>query len=266
MTCDIAQNRLLALPPNGMPDDLRAHLSACELCRRFQARAIQLDAELAALPAPAADAAKAACLEALLAAGPVITSVPIVPSVRAGRRWPPLVHRVPLVPTVGLAAAVLLAVGLWLNRGPKPPQVDVAVGPRHELLHQIVTLDTKLACVSTPQERIPLLTEMALALTNETGGVYKAAKTTDEMRSLAGMFEQVVRDGIVKQAGRLNPLDPVAQRHQVLTEAADALAAAARDAATMAGSAPPQVKGDLERIARAAEEGRRQLLHLREGA
>jgi hypothetical protein len=265
MTCDVVQNRLLALPDSdAVPADLRAHLDGCDLCRRYLDRFLLLDTELADLPAPASEV-RAAFLESLTAAGPVIKSIPSVPY-RAGWSWP-AAKRVGWKPAAGLAAAAVVGVGLWANRGgaPKPIEADVAAGPRHELLQQVVALDNRLARAATPRERIPLLTEMAVALKNETGGVYKAARSTDDVRSLAGMFEAVVRDGIVKQAGRFDRLDPVAERHQVLTAAADALADAGRAVAELARSAPPQVKDDLTRMAAAADDGRAKLLKIREG-
>jgi hypothetical protein len=268
MTCDVARNRLLALPdPGELPDDLRAHLAGCDPCRRYLDRSIQLAAELAALPAPPADAAKAAFLDSLTAAGPVIKTIPTVPARTGSGSWRSVARRVPWKPAAGLAAAAAVAVGVWVSRGPKPVEPDWAAGPRHELLHQVVELDNQLARAATPQERIPVLARMAVALKDETNGVYKAAKTTDETRSLAGMFEQVVRDGIVKQSARMreDKFVPVADRHRVLGVAIDALTAAASEAADMARSAPPQVKADLERMAKAAEDGRRKLIELREG-
>jgi hypothetical protein len=266
MTCDVVQNRLLALPdPAGVPDDLRAHLAGCDLCRRYLDRSARLTAELAALPAPASDA-RAAFLDSLTAAGPVIKSIPTVPSRAGSGSWRSVARRVSWKPAAGLAAATAVAVGLWANRGgPKPADPDIAAGPRHELLHRVTVLDNRLARAGTPQERIPVLTEMAVALKEETDGVYKAAKSPDEMRSLAAMFEAVVRDGIVKQAGRFDKLDPVAVRHKVLTDAADALAAAAAAARDMERSAPPQVQASLAQMAKAAEDGRQKLIAIREG-
>ena len=43
MTCDIAHNRLLALPDPARPQpDLAAHLDGCDLCTRYQARLLAL--------------------------------------------------------------------------------------------------------------------------------------------------------------------------------------------------------------------------------
>ena len=50
----------------------------------------------------------------------------------------------------------------------------------------------------------------------------------------------------------------------MLGGAIDALTSAANVAADMARSAPPQVKADLERMAKAAEDGRRKLVEIRE--
>jgi hypothetical protein len=270
MSCDVIRNRLLALPdPAGVPADLRAHLDGCDPCRRYLDRYLLLNAELAALPAPPGGDAKAAFLDSLTAAGPVIKSIPTLPARTGSGSWRAVARRVPLGPAAGLAAAVVVGVGLWANRGgPKPVQADPGVGTRHELLARVVALDGKLARAGTVQERIPLLTDMAAALATETGGVYLAARTKDDTRSLADMFDRVVRDGIVKQAGKFREEDrlvPAAERHRVLTAAIDALTAAAAETTAMVRSAPPQVKEDLERMAKRAEDGRQALLRLREG-
>lgn len=265
MKCEAVQNRLLALPdPAGGPADLRAHLDGCDLCRRYADRAAALDAELAALPAPASDDARAAFLDSLTAAGPVIRSVPVVP---AGARWAwrPRVPARAWKPVGGLAAAVAVGVGLWAARPAKGPERDYAEGRRHELLTRVVALDARLAKAEGPEHRIPVLTEMAVALKDETGGVYKADRGRDEVRSLADLFEKVVRGGIVKQAGEFPRFAPVAERHQVLNAAADALAVAATDAAAMARSAPPQVQESLDRMARTAREGQDELRKLARG-
>jgi hypothetical protein len=266
MKCDIVQNRLLAVPAaDAVPADLRTHLDGCDLCRRYLDRAAQLTAELAALPAPSAEEAKAAYLDSLLAAGPVIKSVPAIPAYSHGWSWKPDWR-----PVGGLAAAVAVGVGIWAaNRSPNSAtQQDFAAGPRHELTQKLVALNTRLARVDTQKQRIPILTEMAVELKNETAGVYKAAKTKDDMRSLAGDFEKLVTQGIVKHAKLLrdDKFVPVAERHQVLTAAAEALSRAGFEADQMGSTAPPQVKASLEQMAKAAKTGSEELIHLRGGA
>jgi hypothetical protein len=174
------------------------------------------------------------------------------------------------MPVGGLAAAVAVGVGIWAANRPSTTTVapDVAAGPRHELLEKVVAIDSQLAKARTPQERIPLLAKMAEALKAETAGVYKAAKTTDEVRSLTGKFEKVVTEGIVRQATKLreDKFAPVAERHQVLAAAADALGHYQAEADLMATTAPPQVKGSLEQMAKAAKAGREELERLRRDA
>jgi hypothetical protein len=267
MKCDIVQNRLLALTAaDAVPADLGAHLDECDLCRRYRDRAALLTAELAVLPTPSSEDAKAAYLDSLLAAGPVIKSVPSIPSYAGGWSW-----KYGWKPVGGLAAAVAVGVGIWAANRPATTIVapDVAAGPRHELLEKVVALDTQLAKARTPEERIPLLAKMAEALKTETAGVYKAAKPRDdEVRSLAGKFEKVVTEGIVKQAAKLreDKFAPVAERHKILAAAADALAHSGDEADRMATTAPPQVKGSLEQMAKAAKAGWAELERLRRDA
>src|SRR5436189_64861 len=53
MTCDVARNRLLALPDPLRPtDDLLPHLAECAACRAVQADAARLDRLLTRLPVP----------------------------------------------------------------------------------------------------------------------------------------------------------------------------------------------------------------------
>jgi hypothetical protein len=258
MNCDIAQNRLAAHDGEHLPEDLAGHVKACALCQRYQARLVELHQQLAALPAPDSTATRLAFLDALTAAGPVIKSIPTLPSQSgSGTAWRSVARSLTWRPiAAGLAATVVVGVILWQGqRGETVAEPDIAVGPRHELLKNVVAYNAQLSQADTPQERIPVLTDMALAITEEARGVYKAARTQEDVRSLAGMFDKVVRDGIVAQAGKFPRFAPPGERQQVLTRAADQLAVAASDARMMAGTAPPQVKEALEAMAVSAQTG-----------
>jgi hypothetical protein len=178
MTCDTAQNRLLALPdPDRLPDDLHAHLAGCELCRRYADRMTVLDAELAALPAPASADARAAFLESLAAAGPVIRTVPTAPFRSSVSLWG-LAARVRWKPVFATAAAALVAVGVWSAiPGPKPPVAEVD-GPRSELVKKVVRYNTELAKASDPRERVAKLAELAADLQAETDRMLGGAEAS----------------------------------------------------------------------------------------
>lgn len=268
MRCDTAQNRLLALPdPDRPTDDLRAHLAGCERCRRYAERAAGLDADLAALPAPPSADARAAFLESLAAAGPVIRTVPTAPFRSSVSLWG-LAARVRWKPVFATAAAVLVAVGVWSALpGPKPPPVE-RDGPRSELVKKVVRYNTELAKASDPRERVTKLAELAADLQAETRDVYLAAQTgeTDQLRSLANMFEQVVGDGIVRQAKAIGPFGPVTERQKVLKETAARLAAAAAEADQLrTTAAQAHAKVSLAKMAAAARNGQAVLLKIAEG-
>jgi hypothetical protein len=260
--CDTIHNRLLALPdPTRLPAELADHLAGCDICTRYQARLLVLADDLRTLPAPDSDAAKADFLDHLTAAGPVIKTIPTL--VRPARfDWHTLTK-----PVGGLAAAIAVGVGLWALISGK--QVAVAEPPlaRHELLQRVVAIDTDLSRLTDPKARVAKLTELAEAVHAETKAVHAAARGKDEMRSLAGMYQKVVADGIVAQARQINRFDPPAERQATLKQAASKLAAAAVETHQLANSpvAPPAARESLEEMARTAESGRAELLALAEG-
>src|SRR5436190_280474 len=113
MTCDVTRNRLLALPDLTRPtDDLRAHLTTCAACAAWLERARQLDLSVAGLQAPDSSEARAAFVDYLAAAGPVIKSVPKVnPS--AGFPLIAFFRKLDWRVVSGLAASAAVGVGIW---------------------------------------------------------------------------------------------------------------------------------------------------------
>src|SRR5579885_2061136 len=81
MNCEAVQNRLLALPdPRRASDELRGHLDGCPACRSFLAAVGRLDELLAAIPVPPpSEEVKAAFLDKVTEAGPIIRRLPVVP-------------------------------------------------------------------------------------------------------------------------------------------------------------------------------------------
>jgi predicted nucleic acid-binding Zn ribbon protein len=265
MKCDAVRNRLLDLPDLAeVPAELLVHADGCEHCARFVEKARALAADLAALPAPSAESAKLAFLDSLEAAGPVIKTVPAAHAT-GSTSLRDLLRRVPLRPVGTIAAAALVGVGLWSALpGPKPPQAK-ADPPRHELLNKVVALNTELAGLAAPKDRVTKLAGLAADLRAETQSLAKAAQR-DEMLSLANMVETVVRKGIVNQAEKMTMFNTTAAERQAALKTAMAeLSRTASDVTALVPTASQQVQPLLQRIAKTARDGEARLLQLANG-
>lgn len=266
MTCQSVQARILALPDTRrLPDAFRAHVDGCPDCAAWWKQAARLDTLVAALPVPPAPAGKkAALLDDLAADALVFPKVTPAPQ----RLWS--LPRPPAKVLAGLAAAVLVAVGLWSAvKGGKQP--TVAVKPpaaRHLFLEKVVQRDVALAKAKTPGDRLDALAGLAEDLAAEGRGLALVAGA-DEMRELADLFRTVVTDGMVEQAGRVPPhaLTPD-QRRAMLERLTTRLSEAGRAAETAAKDSPPHAQPALRSIADTARDGQTKLraIAAREGA
>jgi hypothetical protein len=272
MTCDVARNRLLALPdPTRPTDDLLPHLTGCAACRTVQAEAVRLDALLRQLPVPAA-ARMETFLNELEADGPVIRTRPVVPSTLTGSgAFKPVTKWLKRVEWKyvggGVAAAVVLGLGIWLLAPrPKGQEPEQAEKPRSERLARMVKHTNELATTARqPHERMGVYADWTADLKGEAVDVYKVADR-DDMTALANQYERVVSEGVVGQArlieaGQMTP----GERQQVLTDAMKKLADAETDASRLAAEAPPNARDALGKIARTAQDGRRTLAIIAEG-
>jgi hypothetical protein len=273
MTCDVARNRLLALPDPSRPtDDLVPHLGGCAACRAAQAEAVRLDKLLRGLPVPAAER-KADFLLQLEADGPVIRSRPVAPSTLAGSgAFKPVTKWLKRVNWMyvgsGVAAAVVVGLVGWLllQTGNEVVKADPPEKPRSERLTRMVKRTNELATTArAPHERVGVYADWTADLKGEACDVYKVADR-DEMNALARDYERVVREGVVGQARQIAPdrLTP-GDRQQVLTDAMKKLGEAETDATRLAADAPPNAKDALARIARTAQDGRQKLASIAEG-
>ena len=273
MTCDVARNRLLALPdPTRPTDDLLPHLGGCAACRAVQAEAVRLDALLKRLPVPSSEARKAAFLNALDAAGPVIRTRPVVPSSLTGSgAFKPVVSWLKRIDWKyaggGVAACLVLGIGIWfLAPKPKGTEPEQAARPKSERLARMVKRTTDLATTArAPHQRVGVYAEWTADLKGEACDVYKVADRED-MNALASQYEKVVSEGVVSQARQIEAgtLTP-GERSRVFTDAMKQLADAETDASRLAGEAPPNARDALAKIARTAQDGRRTLAKLAEG-
>jgi hypothetical protein len=273
MTCDVARNRLLALPdPRRPTDDLLPHLAGCAACRAAQAAAVQLDGLLKRLPVPAAERMDP-FLSELEAAGPVIRTKPVLPSTLADSgAFKPVVRWLKRIDWKylggGVAAAVVIGLGVWLL-APKENGVAKADPPekmKSDRLARMVKRTNELATTArSPHQRVGVYADWAADLKGEASDVYVAANR-EEMNTLAGQYEKVVSEGVVAQA-RLIEADRLTpgERKQVLSDAIKKLGEAETDASRLATEAPPNAREAFGRIARTAQQGRRDLTNIADG-
>lgn len=265
MTCQSVQARMLALPDSRqLPENFRAHVAACPDCAAYWAQAAKLEALVAALPVPPAPAGKKQSLLDDLAADALI-----FPAVTAPPRAAWSLPRPPAKALAGLAAGLLVAVGVWsaVKGGKQPAVAQKGPAPRHALLEKVVRHDLALATAKTPGARLDALAGLADDIAAEGRGLALVAGA-DEMRELADWFRTVVADGVVEQAGRVPPhaLTPD-QRRAMLDRLTTRLAEAGRAADQAAKDSPPHAQPALRAIADTARDGQTKLraLAAREG-
>jgi len=273
MTCDLFQNRLLALPsPTEPTAELREHVRTCPGCAAFAAKAVRVEILLAMLPVPNSEGVKGEFAAMIGAEGPVIRTKPVLPSslstsgsFRPVGAWLKSLDRRWLG---GVAAGVIVTVGLaWYATRPNidKPEPDVAAKPRHELLSQCVKHNVALTKARTAPERFAVFHEWSNDLGREARDVYKAA-SREELAQLATLFEKTVQDGLIAQAKQLDdkPMVP-AERQELFSKATKRLAATASDVAALAPEAPTDAQPALARIAKAARSASTTLSELATG-
>jgi hypothetical protein len=264
MNCDAVQNRLLALPDlRRVPDELRGHLDGCPACRAFLARAARLDGLLAAIPVPPSDEARAAFLDRVTEAGPIIRRVPTV-----RRRDSTAVDLAALLTKNGrwryvaaLAAAVLVLVGGWLAFRGNGPQSGPEVAGRsqpHKLLEGEVRFLVALSKAKTPDARVTAWADVTTDLRNEVEAVYRFADN-DQMKALAGLFDKAAERGLLAQARLARDQAPADRRQKVLREAITLMTRVDADVAAFLQTSPEQAKPHLKQIRETAGRVRAEL-------
>ena len=253
MKCDAVQNRLLAAPDALDPGaELTAHIAGCAACLAVRARAVELDTYLAHLPAaPSSDAKKAAFLESVQEAGPIIKTKPRTLRTPSGtfRPW----RAVRREHYAGLAAALLVALaGLAYFTRNKAQAPELAEKPRHELLKKEVRHVAKLATSDSAPQRMTVWAEWASDLKSETKDLYKVA-ASDELLALGRLFERAVKEGILKQAKMLDKHMPAGERQALFQDALARLTEVVNDTTLWAQNAPPDAQKTLNKMAATAQ-------------
>ena len=262
MNCDVARNRLMALPdPAAVPGPLAAHLDGCSACQTWHHLLVRVEgAIVATAPPPSASQVKRKLVEQFRpvavasarskvnlkkpALKPVATVRPASPRQTVGERlarlWP-----------AGLVAAALLAgVLVWTSlRGGKPDGSTVAAAPPDEFLDKVVMAKVKLDTAPNATARLDVLDTLATDIHVEAKTLAKVTPGA-EMESLARMYQQVVAE--LELAGGLS-LD---EARLVLPRYVTSLANAEKAANLALNDAPPDSVQPLKEIALAAQQGR----------
>lgn len=260
MNCQAVQNQILWLPdPRELSPALREHVLGCATCQAWARKAARLEAILEQLPVPAAPGEKKeALLGDLMQAEPVILPM-ATPATRPGfglvavkflRRNATYVG--------GLAAAILVIVGLYSFWPKRSNEVAAAPPQKHPLLEKMVARDVALARADSPSKRLEVLSGMADDLATDTRGMARLASGA-ELKQMAGWYDKVVRDGIVPQAKNLPLHMPEAEKAKYLEGLAAKLDADANEAEKLAREAPQDAQPALKRMAETAREGGKSL-------
>jgi hypothetical protein len=271
MTCDAIQNRLLALPDlRRVPDELRGHLDGCPACRAILARASRLDRLIAAIPVPPSSAeTRAAFLDRVTEAGPVIKRVPVVRRDSAFNLPAYLAEHGRWRYAVGLAAAVLIAIG-WLTwqDGPPSKPIEPPTVAGHRLLKKtigrVVTDKTALARVEKPEQRMLVWADVTDDLRDEIKDVYLHAPK-DDLKSLAGLFEKVTGKGLLAQADAVEKSSlPADQKLKALRDVVARMTVVEAELTAFAQNAPEDNKPSLRLIQGTAKHVKEELTRLLE--
>ena len=259
MNCQVIQNKILALPdPRLVPDPLRAHVAGCAACQAWAKQAAHLEGLIEQLPAPPAPADRKTVLVGKLVRGEPLTTQPLATPAQPRESVLTFLRRNAMV-VGGLAAAVLIALGVWAffpKNGPKP---EMAAMPDDPFLKKMVQRDLALAKTKTPAERLQVLGEMADDLSGQARALARVA-SPDELRDLARWYDKVVKDAILKQAENMpiHAMD-LTERQTQFKALADKLGETAAETDKLLGAVPPDAKPALQKIADSARDGQKKL-------
>jgi hypothetical protein len=230
MKCSYARPWLLAVSSEpALPVAVQQHLQDCPDCRVQLQRLLCIHRDVKNLPVPPESPDARARFRMLLQQTPQNTASQQPKSASRGRtKWDYAVR--------AAAAALLLGVGLgwWLaaHRENVAPRDGESTYPHGESQIVIRTLDNDLRLAETfaPQEQVQALAGMAGDLHCEALALAKQGRF-DELKQVAGLYQQVVRGAIVRRAGALSVQDRAVVLAPVVQQLEEAETAAKRFAA-----------------------------------
>lgn len=266
MNCETARNRVMGLPdPADVPAPVAAHLDACPGCQTWHQLLVRVEAAIAArAPAAGSGRAKRQLIAQFQAAAPAVRAKPVAkvtPTIQPAAARPTVGDRLARLWPAGLVAAALLG-GLlvWSSLQKSPRDMTVAALPPDPFLEQVVAAKVKLDTAQTRTERLAVWDTLGTVLHDEATTLSKLTPGV-EMDSLAQRYEQVVTDGLVRQAGEMTP----DERRAALPKYIEQLSKAHQEANRAAAEAPPGSVRPLTDIAKAAEKGRIELARMLQG-
>ncbi len=262
MNCQTVQTLILGLPdPRELTPVLREHVLACEACQAWAKQAARLEAILERLPVPPAPAEKKeALLGDLMSADPVIQPM-VMPATRPSFGAVAVRFlRQNATYVGGIAAALLVAVGIYALWPPKTPIApEVTKSHKDPRLEKMVTANAAMARAGTPAKRLEVLGGMADAIATDARGMARIAPA--DLKPRAAQYENVVRDGILPRAKELQQatLGMKAEDKAALEALAEKLKAEATVADALAKEVPQDAQPALTKIAEIAREGETKL-------
>jgi hypothetical protein len=267
MNCRSYQESLLKLDlPNQAPAELQVHLGSCEQCRELQRRLVLLQDSIKQLPLPvalsrleflqrflsadASDLANGTLTEPAREAGAMHLPAPTIPDPARLKRPPWIWYTgMALAATMGFA---VVAIKLLYRPQIVPPAAEItglnSTG-LNPMIQHLVDCNRRLAHGATVQTQVEALADMADDLFVEAQR--HARSQPGEVKTMATLFEKVVKDGVLKSAARLPPQG----RRTILTPIIDRLSRTAQEAETVAVKSDSKAAASLRRLSDVARQG-----------
>jgi hypothetical protein len=259
MNCTVLQRRLLELEqPDRPPPEVRAHLAACAVCRRWQRRLVQIEQRVPLIPVPPSGA-KSAVIRRVLAEPAAAAKGPSRAEPPKFRPFAPGIEprsrrQLQIAGITTLAACLaLFAFGLWgANQGQRVPPTSSF---SNNLPSRLAQHQRNLDAATKPSEKMKVLGDFAEELHTDTRTLAAGKSSVNDLKTLSRVYKGVVGEGFYRQAQEVSP----GERDQVLGPIISELEKTAADALDLAKTTSPEAATHLRDIARAANDARGQL-------